>query len=55
MELLILSWLEGTFLAKTNLNSNMELLISQILTDGTSILNSFKFQYGATNILIEKE
>ena len=29
----------------------MELLISQILEDGVSILERFKFQYGATNIM----
>ena len=33
----------------------MELLICQILEDGVSILERFKFQYGATNITAHKK
>ena len=52
MELLILFRFLHLLLCQTNLNSNMELLIScTFLTLHFPVL--FKFQYGATNIILQ--
>ena len=50
MELLILVIFDEATGVLKNLNSNMELLISAMIGVFSNIVNTFKFQYGATNI-----